>query len=350
MTVMVTVILGILKVIGILLLIILGLLLCILLCALFVPVRYRVQGQRSAEVPLQGQVTVSWLLHLFGICVDAKETDISIKLRIFGIPLDSLREFLSRRKKKKRAKARKKAAVAKKKDTKHVKQEVPRQLPDRKPTEEAVPVKTSEPTEKKSTATVQKAEKIQENVSEKAAEPQTEKLPKKEEPVKQPQNAATEQEKSGENRLVRFFKRLWQLPGRILKKVQQVLKSAEHTKKSLGTLKAFIDRQETKGALRLVWKKAVRLGRHILPRKLKGYFSYGFSDPADTGYLLALLGALYPVYGDHVKVEPDFQQKKLEFSLQGSGRVYGIVVLVNGLQLFFDKNIQFILKNRKKEA
>ena len=47
---------------------------------------------------------------------------------------------------------------------------------------------------------------------------------------------------------------------------------------------------------------------------------------------------------------PDFQQKKLEFSLQGSGRVCGIVVLVNGLQLFFDKNIQFILKNRKKEA
>ena len=168
--------------------------------------------------------------------------------------------------------------------------------------------------------------------------------------MKQPQNAATEQEKSGENRLVRFFKRLWQLPGRILKKVQQVLKSAEHTKKSLGTLKAFIDRQETKGALRLAWKKAIRLGRHILPRKLKGYLSYGFSDPADTGYLLALLGALYPVYGDHVSVEPDFQQKKLEFSLQGSGRVYGIVVLVNGLQLFFDKNIQFILKNRKKEA
>ena len=298
MTVMVTVILGILKVIGILLLIVLGLLLCILLCALFVPVRYRVQGQRSAEVPLQGQVTVSWLLHLFGICVDAKGTDISIKLRIFGIPLDTLREFLNRRKKKKR----------------------------------------------------EKAEKIQENVSEKAAEPQTEKLPKKEEPVKQPQNAATEQEKSGENRLVRFFRRLWQLPGRILKKMQQVLKSAEHTKKSLGTLKAFIDRQETKGALRLVWKKAVRLGRHILPRKLKGYLSYGFSDPADTGYLLALLGALYPVYGDHVSVEPDFQQKKLEFSLQGSGRVYGIVVLVNGLQLFFDKNIQFILKNRKKEA
>ena len=306
MTVMVTVILGILKVIGILLLIILGLLLCILLCALFVPVRYRVQGQRSAEVPLQGQVTVSWLLHLFGICVDAKGTDISIKLRIFGIPLDSLREFLNRRKKRKRAKTGKKAA--------------------------------------------QKTEKIQENVSEKAAEPQAEKLPKKEEPVKQPQNAATEQEKSGENRLVRFFRRLWQLPGRILKKVQQVLKSAEHTKKSLGTLKAFIDRQETKGALRLVWKKAIRLGRHVLPRKLKGHLSYGFSDPADTGYLLALLGALYPVYGDHVKVEPDFQQKKLEFSLQGSGRVYGIVVLVNGLQLFFDKNIQFILKNRKKEA
>ena len=125
---------------------------------------------------------------------------------------------------------------------------------------------------------------------------------------------------------------------------------SENTKKSFDSVKAFIDRQETRGALRLVWKKGIRLGRHVLPRRLKGFLAFGFSDPADTGYVLAILGALYPVYGDHIDVTPDFQQKKLEFSLQGSGRVCGIVVLVNGLQLFFDKNIQFILKNRKKEA
>ena len=335
MTVMVTVILGILKVIGSLLLVILGLLLFVLLCALFVPVRYRFQGQRSAEVPLQGQLVVNWLLHLFGITVDANGTGISLKLRLFGIPLDTLREFLNRRKKRKRAQAKKRAVAATKKATKDKKQESPELLQDKMQTEGIASVPKSKSTEK---------------IQEKAEKPLTEKSPRQEETAKQPQKSKPENKKPGENSLLRFFRQVLRLPGRILKKVQQMLKNAENTKKSFDTVKAFIERQETRGALRLVWKKGIRLGRHVLPRRLTGFLSFGFSDPADTGYVLAILGALYPVYGDHIHVTPDFQQKKLEFSLQGSGRVCGIVVLVNGLQLFFDKNIQFILKNRKKEA
>ena len=335
MTVMVTVILGILKVIGILLLVVLGLLLFVLLCALFVPVRYRFQGQRSAEVPLQGQLVVSWLLHLFGITVDANGTGISLKLRLFGIPLDTLREFLNRRKKRKRAQANKRAVASKKKATKNKKQESPELLQDKMQTEGIASVPKSKSTEK---------------IQESAEKPLTEKSPRQEETAKQPQKSKPENKEPGENSLLRFFRQVLRLPGHILKKIQQMLKNAENTKKSFDTVKAFIERQETRGALRLVWKKGIRLGRHVLPRRLKGFLSFGFSDPADTGYVLAILGALYPVYGDHIHVTPDFQQKKLEFSLQGSGRVCGIVVLVNGLQLFFDKNIQFILKNRKKEA
>lgn len=335
MTVMVTVILGILKVIGSLLLVVLGLLLFVLLCALFVPVRYRFQGQRSAEVPLQGQLVVSWLLHLFGITVDANGTGISLKLRLFGIPLDTLWEFLNRRKKRKRAQAKKRAVASKKKAIKNKKQESPELLQDKLQTEGIASVPKSKSTEK---------------IQEKAEKPLTEKPPRQEETAKQPQKSKPENKEPGENSLLRFFRQVLRLPGRILKKIQQMLKNAENTKKSFDTVKAFIERQETRGALRLVWKKGIRLGRHVLPRRLTGFLSFGFSDPADTGYVLAILGALYPVYGDHIHVTPDFQQKKLEFSLQGSGRVCGIVVLVNGLQLFFDKNIQFILKNRKKEA
>ena len=330
-----TVILGILKVIGILLLVVLGLLLFVLLCALFVPVRYRFQGQRSAEVPLQGQLVVSWLLHLFGITVDANGTGISLKLRLFGIPLDTLREFLNRRKKRKRAQANKRAVASKKKATKNKKQESPELLQDKMQTEGIASVPKSKSTEK---------------IQESAEKPLTEKSPRQEETAKQPQKSKPENKEPGENSLLRFFRQVLRLPGHILKKIQQMLKNAENTKKSFDTVKAFIERQETRGALRLVWKKGIRLGRHVLPRRLKGFLSFGFSDPADTGYVLAILGALYPVYGDHIHVTPDFQQKKLEFSLQGSGRVCGIVVLVNGLQLFFDKNIQFILKSRKKEA
>lgn len=336
MTVMVSVILGILKVIGILLLIVLGLILLLLLCVLFVPVRYHGQAKRSATVPLQGRAGISWCFHLFGIQADITGKEVSVQIRIFGFSLDTLQGFLDRvrgRKSRKRTKGQKPAENTAVKEKKiQPKQEVP-----------AVPVKNTLPEEKnvKIKASVESSpEKAVKEHADKASS-----VKKSSQETSSEESPSKEKQGGGKNHLL---KKLLHVPAKLFHKIKKLSQSAGKTKKDLHALKAFIDRQETKGALRIVWKKVIRLGRHVLPRRLKGYLTFGFSDPADTGYLLALLGALYPVYGGSVEINPDFQQKRLEFSLQGSGRSYGIVVLVNGLQLFFDKNIQFILKYRKR--
>lgn len=62
---MITVLLTILKIIGIILLCVLGLILAVLTLALFVPVRYRITACKKAEdeVPVRVSFQVTWLLH-----------------------------------------------------------------------------------------------------------------------------------------------------------------------------------------------------------------------------------------------------------------------------------------------
>ncbi len=69
---MLHILLLILKIIGIVLLCILGLLLLGIACALFVPVRYRIEAVRkegAEEPPVTVTVKVTWLLHFINVLV-----------------------------------------------------------------------------------------------------------------------------------------------------------------------------------------------------------------------------------------------------------------------------------------
>lgn len=333
---MIGVILGILKVIGILLLVILGLLLLACACVLFVPVRYRGTVNKQPGKALQASGEISWLLHLLHITVEKQEAGAAVTVRVFGISPEMVRDFRKKRQKKRAGKKRRQAEQKKRKTE-------PKQM-DKKGVETA----RKETVQKKTS--VQKPEQARQDTS-------TVKL-RAAESGEKATAASTEHQEAGEKsifekiteKIVAVYKKIRLLPKRMMKTIHQFIKKVTDIRQSISTLRAFVNRQEVRLAVSLVWKKSLRLLKSICPRKLEGYLTYGCSDPADTGMVLAVLGALYPVYGSNVSVTPDFQQRIFESSLKGRGRIYGILVLVTGLQLYFDKNIQFIIKNRKKEA
>ena len=65
---MISVLLTLLKIIGIVLLSLLGLFLVLLLIVLFVPVRYRIKGYYKDEFVCHGKII--WLLHLVSVSID----------------------------------------------------------------------------------------------------------------------------------------------------------------------------------------------------------------------------------------------------------------------------------------
>ena len=87
---MLSVILLILKIIGIVLLVLLGILLLIIFLVLFVPIRYRVKVEHSDSFALEGGV--SWLLHFVHARISQSGSNRRIWVRIMGILIyDSLR-------------------------------------------------------------------------------------------------------------------------------------------------------------------------------------------------------------------------------------------------------------------
>ena len=48
---------------------------------------------------------------------------------------------------------------------------------------------------------------------------------------------------------------------------------------------------------------------------------FGLEDPYDTGRILAVLSMLYPFYGEHIDIYPDFEYRILEGHLLIKGRI-----------------------------
>lgn len=86
---MLQLILGILKVIGILLLAVFLLLILAVLSLLFVPVRYEAAGKKKKGA-LAARVKVSWLLRLISVQAVYLEGKIQVKIKLFGVTLKKL--------------------------------------------------------------------------------------------------------------------------------------------------------------------------------------------------------------------------------------------------------------------
>mgnify|MGYP000205271042 CR=1 FL=1 len=87
-------------------------------------------------------------------------------------------------------------------------------------------------------------------------------------------------------------------------------------------------------------KELFRILRLLRPRKFTGAVRFGLEDPYDTGRILAVLSMLYPFYGEHIDIYPDFEYRILEGHLLIKGRIRGIYAVIVLWNLFFDKHGQ----------
>ena len=87
---------------------------------------------------------------------------------------------------------------------------------------------------------------------------------------------------------------------------------------------------------------------HIRPRKLDISLKLGLGDPAATGEALGCIYAFYPVYTRHLRLDPDFDNKVIESSLELKGHVQLIFVLIAALRVYFNKDIRRLYRQIQK--
>lgn len=115
----------ILKIAGIILLILLGLLLLVVLAVLFCPVVYQAEGRKDAD-SLCGRAGVSWLCHLISFKIWYENEEMDYSVRVFGISLKKVLEFIEKQQEKKAKRKKIKQRNQKKR------QNLPRQKQNRK--------------------------------------------------------------------------------------------------------------------------------------------------------------------------------------------------------------------------
>lgn len=308
---MLTVVLTILKWIGIALLVLLGVLIFLLCLILFVPIRYKANGFCKDSYQIHAKAT--WLLHIISFTVDFKqEQPFRMKLRILGISIyDNLKE----------------------KKTKKTKVNT---LP------EIVGASKQERSNAESVEEITKAEK----------------------PIMQEQNtniikdiSVSEANVDGDMDAEQEAQRLtfMQKQKKICLKVINIFRNIKYTiRKICDTIKEFKDnityyvelfkKDSTKVALEACKKRLLRIIKNLKPQKFQVNLHVGMDDPATLGDILGVWGMLYPIHQGNIDICPDFEQTVLEGDFYCKGRITAYIYIWTIMIILFDKDIRRLRK------
>ena len=375
---MLTVILTILKIIGITLAVLVGLILLFVLLVGFVPVRYKAAGEYPAEGELKEDVisrrkrdalmnkvkapeleegedpeeekkplaikadaVVSWLLHIVHISVHVDSTGYVATARLFGLfKIYSNDPETVRKKEEKR----------KKKEEKRRKKEEKARLKAEK--------KAAGKKEEK------KADKIEEK-TEKTGEQQAE---TKQAEVKQIETKQDETEKSEEKKISSAGKKdaseekdaadddydIFSSTDEddeddegvsqrgIVSKLKNIYNKLVSLHKKYRYVMDMKDDTRVRNGISYAKKKLFLVIKRVLPKKLEGRIAFGMEDPATTGYIMGGACLFYGLWCRNFSLEPDFENKKLEADISLKGRLVMALLVIPAVKVWFNKDIKYI--------
>ena len=296
---MLHIILVILKTVGILLAVLLLLLLLAVAAVLFVPIRYRLDAEKTGSLEDASiRCCVSWLAGAiaFRAAYQKKKPD-------FGLRILWINKTFGEEEKEPRSQEKK---------------------PDRK-RKKKVKDTTKEKPEKQKTS---KDQKEQQSVEEPAAEE-----------ISQMEEASEPEKKS-------FFEKIserlkgWKDAARRF--VEKLLHLKESFKEKWEKIRSWIDWLRTelpKESIRILKGHLFYLLHHMRPRRMRGWVRFGMEDPAATGQITGALYLLMPVCSG-VELQPDFENKILEGKLHVAGHIRICHLAKVGLQIFLDKKLK----------
>ena len=310
--------------------ILLGLALLAVLLLLFCPVRYQARAVKETgsfkETELEARIT--WLFHVIGVRFCFHNGEGKLVILFFGVSLETIKGWL-----KKLKGGRRKNSVSQTSRSKASQPEAhaAENFQDHAPKTEAVLLENN------------------------TAEPQTGK-PSAE---KQEENIKSASKSGLITRIWEILSKIIQFPGNlwnkvisiikgIIEKIKNIKKTISGITDKLGWWKEFLTNERTKAAISLIWKDAKGLLYHVLPTKLEGDVTFGCDDPAITGTVLAVLGMTFPFHKNRIQVNPLFDgENQLTGNVFLKGRIYGIVLIKAAIEIYFNKNIKYVINRWK---
>lgn len=334
---MLHILLLILKIIGILLLCILGVLILGIVCALFVPVRYRIEVARKegeGEPPVTATVKITWLLHFVNVLVRFAG-NLSVRARILFFTI-----FRLPKREKRGGMAKEGGPDSRKERKKRKKEKAPGSRDTRDLTEKKRDIE-ERPTEKE----IIHSEETKGDEKETAHRVAEEKTG---EPDKKPTlwdklRAILEILRSVFAKIKSIFENIQYTIQNICDKIKSVSDTIEY-------YRGVIEGEAFQHSFALCKKELWSIARRLKPDKFEAALVVGMDDPATTGEILAVCGMLYPILGPQVNVAGDFERKRLEGRVFIKGKLRLFTFVRTAVRIYFNKDIRKLYGLLKKEA
>lgn len=386
---------GILKLIGILLLTVLAVVLLVVLSVLFAPLRYQIRAAKTEE-RLDAAVQVSWL-HVIRAQLRAdgkQEPPVLLDIRIFGISPARLKAWLAERRKphrklrgtsgrsggQQRSSGKRHGVSERSAGQQSVDQELRAEtyIQSQPKEEEAYtqsqpetdPVDMQGHPETNQECAQSRPEEATAYEQERPAD--AEQGPSEEAGNPEPDESEAQTQKSGSvvARILEKFRRLLykirtfcdtiksraesiRTIGKRLKRaaenLHQKLQRAADIPERIGLLLDFVEDYRIKELLSEVSTELSGLWKHCRPRRMKGYLWFGTGDPAQTGELTGIFYLLLPASSD-LQVEPDFNEAMLQTELELSGHIRTCHLALLAWRMFRNRDLRRLLARIRKKG
>lgn len=362
---MLHIILLILKIIGIILLSILGIVLLSILCALFVPVRYRIEVSREEgedKPPIEARIKITWFLHLINILI-RYPADVIVRVRLFIFTIFRIPEKAGKMKRsedsqKPGQKNGKKKGKETNKDIKPQNGGEDSKDADSEETASGLHTDNTQNTDSE----VGKDKQQTEGVCSQPRPDSTENTvirPEADTPAETEKNSLSDKIR----KLIVKIKELVEKVKHTIEKIKALFENIQYTIRNFcDKIKATLDNiqyyrevlesDSFKKSMELCKDEIGYAFRKLKPDKFDADIIVGMDDPATTGQILAFYGMLYPLIGQQIRLVGDFEHAgtHVEGSLYICGRVRAFTFLRVAIRIYFNKDVRKLIKLLKKEA
>lgn len=315
---MVSIILTILKIIGISILVLIGVFILLIILVLFVPIRYKSQGSHTdSDTDVMGRI--SWMMGIAVLTLRyQRERQLRVRLRICGIPV-----FDNKRKRRKKLKH-----------------------------------KENELNNKSELRAASSASSLKENII--CNEENEENEPKE---LKEPDAITLEtMEKEsaqafddGENgkkmtiyqKIKCILSSFFTIFRNIKFTFQKICVTIVKIKDNIKYYLELLQQENTKRVFTVCKKQFLKLFKNLCPKKYKVNLHLGFEEPDLLGNVLAVFAVLYPYHRGRIDIQPEFGKNVFECSYQLKGKISIYVFLWTVWIFFTDRNIRQLRKTIK---
>lgn len=326
---MLSVILLILKIIGILILSIVGLLILLLLLVLFVPIRYKVSGSYHKKADVE--VGVFWLLHILSFRIWYKNGQSGKLIKIFGMSPSFIKKIFKRNNTSKNSEDY----------TDEIAGNIRIAESSRDDSEENE--FHTEP-DNKDSLNVNETSEYSERTDDSECTDAGEQVYDNDNVYVDDNDNIDENKFTG---IINKIKKFWKSIKKIKFKLSGICDKIKLVFDKAISYKEFLQLDETKEAITFIKEQTWILLKLIKPKTVKGYIDFGTGDPAFTGKLLGLM-CLFHIYStDSFVITPFFEDTILDGEIILKGRITIFSLLTIGIKIYKNDNLkQTISKGR----